>query len=116
MQVNLRLSLQGRPRSNGQDGPSSPSAFAVFPGVSGNIAANALNTTCCGDQVTISNPAPFAGGADSQLVHVVTQADLDRVKNTLYAQLRGQVLHQLQKKLTTNDVEAVQPTYITKDE
>ena len=114
IQVKLTQSVQVPPRSDGQDGTISASAVAVFPGVSGNIAANALNTTCCGDQVTISNPAPFTGGADSQLVHVVTQADLDRVKNTLYAQLRGQVLHQLQKQLATNEVEAVQPTYITK--
>lgn len=114
VQVKLTQSVQVPPRSDGQDGTISAPAVAVFPGVTGNIPANALNTTCCGGQVNISNPAPFTGGVDPQLMHVVTQADLDGVKNTLYAQLRGQVLRQLQKQLATNEVEAVQPTYSSK--
>ena len=114
LQVKLTQSVQVPPRSDGQDGTVSASAVAVFPGVTGNIAANALNTTCCNGQVIVSNPTPFTGGVDPRLVHVVTQADLDGVKNALYVQLRGQALQQLQKGLAISEVVAAQPVYATR--
>jgi hypothetical protein len=64
--------------------------------------------------VTVTNPQPFAGGVDPRLVHVVTQADLDGVRNALYQQLQRQALQQLQKQLVANEVEAAQPNYVSK--
>jgi len=87
---------------------------AVFPGVSGNIPANTLDTTCCNDQVVVSNPDPFAGGVDPRVVHVVTQADLDGVSNELHTQLQQRALQQLQKQFAANEVQDAQPTYVTK--
>src|SRR5713226_3398600 len=114
VQVKLTQSVEVPPRYGGQDVTVTAPAQAVFPGVTGNISANALLTTCCNDQVTVSNPEPFTGGVDPQVVHSVSQADLDRVRNALYAQLQQLAGQQLQKKFAANEVEAVQPTYATK--
>ena len=69
---------------------------------------------CCNNQLTVSNPQPFSGGVDSHIVHVITQADIDSVKNVLFAQLQKQALVKLQKHFAANEVEAGQPTYITR--
>jgi len=114
VQVKLTQSVEVPPRYGGQDVTVTAPAQAVFPGVTGNISANALLTTCCNDQVTVSNPEPFTGGVDPQVVHSVSQADLDGVRNALYAQLQQLAGQQLQKKFAANEVEAVQPTYATK--
>jgi serine/threonine protein kinase len=114
VEVKLTQSIVVPPRNEGQDGAISDSAVAVFPGVTGNIAANALNTTCCNNQLTVSNPQPFSGGVDPHVVRIVTQSDIDSVKNALFAQLQKQALAQLQKQFAANEVEAGQPTYITR--
>ncbi len=114
VQVKLTQSVEVPPRYGEQDVTVTAPAQAVFPGVTGNISANALDTTCCNNQVTVSNPQPFTGGVDPQVVHSVSQADLDGVRNALYAQLQQLAGQQLQKKFAANEVEAVQPTYITK--
>ncbi len=114
VQVKLTQPVVVPPRSDGKDGSVSAPAVAVLPGAAGNIAANVLNTSCCDGNVTVSNQQPFSGGVDSRLVHVVSQADLDAVRNALVAQLRQQVLPQLQKLIATNEVEAAQPIYTTK--
>jgi len=114
VEVKLRQSVMVPPRNEGQDGSISASAVAVFPGVTGNIAANALNTMCCGDHLTVSNPQSFSGGVDPHDVRIVTQVDIDSVRNTLVAQLRRQALQQLQKQIAANEAEAGQPTYVTR--
>ncbi len=114
VEVKLTQSIVVPARNEGQDGTISAPAVAVFPGVTGNIAANALNTRCCNNQLRISNPQPFSGGVDPHVVHIVTQADLDGVRNTLLAQLQKQALLLLQKQFAANEVEAGQPTYITR--
>jgi len=113
-QIKLTQSVVVPPRTGGQDGMVSASAVAVVTGTAGNIAANALNTTCCGGQVTVSNPEPFTGGVDPHIVHIVTQADLDGVRSALFAQLQRQALLQLQRQFAANEVEAAQPSYVTK--
>ena len=113
VQVRLTQSVNVPPRNNGQDGTAYASAAAVLPGAAGNISADALNTTCCDNQVTVTNPGPFTGGVNPRVVHVVTQADLDGVRNALSAQLRLQVLHQLQKQIATSEVAAAPPVYVT---
>ena len=100
VEVKLAQSIVVPPRKEGQDGTISASAVAVFPGETGNIAANALNTMCCNNQLTVSNPQPFSGGVDPHVVHIVTQADIDSVRNALLAQLQRQALSQLQKQFS----------------
>ncbi len=114
VEVKLTKSIVVPPRNEGQDGTISSSAVAVYPGVTGNIAANALNTICCNNRLIVSNPQPFSGGVDPHVVHIVTQADIDSVRNSLLAQLQRQALLQLQKQFAANEVEAGQPTYITR--
>ena len=113
VEVELTQSVKVPPRSGGRDGTVSASAVAVFAGVTGNIAANALNTTCCRAQVTVSNPQPFSGGVDPRVVHIVSQADLDGVTNALIGQLQQQALQQLQQQFATNEVEGAQPILAT---
>ncbi len=114
VEVKLMQSVEVPPRSGGHDGTVSALAVAVFAGVTGNIAPNALSTTCCNTQVSVSNPAPFTGGVDPRVVRIVTQADLDSVKNALIVQLQRQALQQLQKQFATNEVEVAQPIYVTR--
>jgi serine/threonine protein kinase len=113
VEVELTQSVKVPPRSGGRDGTVSASAVAVFAGVTGNITANALNTTCCRAQVTVSNPQPFSGGVDPRVVHIVSQADLDGVTNALIGQLQQQALQQLQQQFATNEVEGTQPILAT---
>lgn len=113
VEVKLTQSVQVPPRGGGLDGTVSAPAVAVFAGVTGNIAANTLNTTCCGARVTVSNQEPFTGGVDPYVVHIVTQADLDGVSNALIVPLQQQALQQLQKQFATNEVEVAQPILAT---
>ncbi len=114
VEVKLTQSVVVPSRSEGQDGTISASAVAVFPGVRGNIAVNDLNTMCCGNRIAVSNPQAFSGGVDPHVLHVVTQADIDGVRNALVAQLQIQALQQLQKQIAVNEVEPEQPTYVTR--
>lgn len=114
VEIKLMQSVKVPPRSGGHDGTVSALAVAVFPGVTGNIAPNALNTTCCNAQLIVSNPNPFTGGVDPRVVRIVTQADLDSVKNALIVQLERQALQQVQKQFVTNEVEVAQPIYATR--
>jgi serine/threonine protein kinase len=114
VEVKLTQSIVVPRRNEGQDGTISAQAVAVFPGATGNIDANALNTVCCNEQLTVSNPQPFSGGVDPRVVHIVAQSDIDGVRNTLVAQLQRQALMELQKQLATNEVEVGRPTFITK--
>jgi serine/threonine protein kinase len=114
VEVKLTQSIVVPPRNEGQDGTITAQAVAVFPGATGNIDANALNTVCCNEQLTVSNPQPFSGGVDPRVVHIVAQSDIDGVRNTLVAQLQRQALLELQKQFATNEVEAGRPTFITK--
>jgi serine/threonine protein kinase len=93
------------------DGSVSASAIAVNPGLAGNIPSQALATLCCHAGVIVSNPQPFSGGVDARLVHVVAQADLDRVRDALSQGLQQQATLQLQKQLQVNEVIASKPAY-----
>ena len=115
VEVTLAQPIVVPPRKGEQDGTISVSAVAVFPGETGNIPANALNTICCNNQLTISNPQPFSGGVDPHVVHIVTQADYRWCeKRSAYTTSEIRHLSQLQRQFGTNEVEAGQPTYIYK--
>jgi hypothetical protein len=98
-------------RHDDKDGKSSASAQAVNAGAAGNIAAHALDGTCCNNGVAVSNPTAFSGGTDSHLVHIVTQADVDNAQISLTTKLQSQVVQQLQKRLGNAEVMAGAPTY-----
>lgn len=111
VRVQTTQTVQIPPHHDGEDGKNSTSAQAVNPGTAGNIPAHALDGTCCNNGVSATNPAPFSGGTDAQMVHAVTQADIDSAKNTLAAKLQSQVARQLQKKLGGDEIIAGQPKY-----
>src|SRR6266700_3488400 len=110
IEVRLTESVNVPPLHGRQKGTASGHAAAVSAGVDGNIPASALDTTCC-DGLSVSNPQPFTGGVDAHLVHVVAQADLDNVRDTLSSGLQQQALQHLHKQLETNEVLAGAPAY-----
>lgn len=95
---------------DGQNGIVTAPAIAVAPGAAGNIAAFALNTKFSA-QIAIQNPNAFSGGADAQVVHIVVQADIDRVLTDLRTKLTQQVGQQLQNQLAPDEVMAGKPSY-----
>jgi hypothetical protein len=113
IQVMLTQSVTVPPMSNGTNGTIFASAVASVPGTTGNIAANALNTTCCESQVTVSNPQPFTGGVDPHAVHIVIQADLDGVRNALSQGLQREALQKIQGQIAANEVAIASPAFTT---
>lgn len=109
VQVMLSQSVTIPPRSDGVDGTASAPAIAVTPGANGNLPAGAINTGCCNGQITVSNPQPFSGGVDSQVQHVVTQADLDSVRDALLPGLQKQAIQRIQSQMTSGEVQAGPP-------
>ena len=114
VQVMLTQSVNIPPRKDGVDGTVSASAVAAVAGAVGNIAAGALSTTCCSDQVVVSNPQPFAGGADPRTAHLVAQADLDNARGTLTPGLEKLALQKIQSQLALNEVKATLPAFVVK--
>jgi serine/threonine protein kinase len=114
IEVKILQTVLVPPGIEGQDGTITAPAMAVLPGVSGNIAANAFDTQCCNDQLIVRNPQPFSGGVDPHFVHIVTQSDIDSVRNALYAQLQKQAKAQLQQQIANNEAEAGQPIYTSR--
>jgi serine/threonine protein kinase len=114
VQVVLTQSVNIPPRKDGVDGTVSASAVAAVPGAVGNIAARTLSTTCCSDQVVVSNPQPFTGGADPHTAHIVAQADLDNARGTLTPGLEKLALQKIQGQLALNEVKATLPAFAVK--
>ena len=114
VQVMLTQSVSIPPRKDGVDGTVSAPAVAAVPGAVGNIAAGALSTTCCSDQVVVSNPQPFSGGADPHTAHIVAQADLDNTRATLTPGLEKLALQKIQSQLALNEVKAMLPAFLVK--
>jgi hypothetical protein len=100
------------PHHAGEDGKSSVPTQAINPGAAGNIPAHALDGTCCKNGISVTNPAPFSGGTDTQMLHTLSQTDVESAKNMLIAKLQPQLALQLQKKLSNDDIMAVQPMYV----
>jgi len=111
VRVQTTQTVEVPPRSDGQDGKGSAPAQAVHPGTSGNIAAHAVDGTCCSNGVTVTNPNPFVGGTDAKTVRAVAQADIDNAKNALTTRLQSQVAQQFRKQLSSDEIMAGQPTY-----
>lgn len=112
VQVMLTQAVTIPPRSDGSDGTASVPAVAVVSGSAGNLPAGAINTGCCNGQVTVSNPQPFSGGSDSQVVHIVSQSDLDSVRNALLPGLQKQALQHIQSQMARGEAQAGQPRIV----
>ncbi|HKV57606.1 MAG TPA: hypothetical protein VJO32_04970, partial [Ktedonobacteraceae bacterium] len=67
--------------------------------------------TCCNNQVVVSNPQAFSGGADLRTVHIVAQTDLDGASNALIPGLEKQALQKIQSQVAANEVKAVPPSF-----
>lgn len=64
-------------------------AIAVNVGTKGDIAAGAINQTCCSSNssIKVANLAAFSGGQDPQTYTVVKQSDIDGFANPFKASL-----------------------------
>jgi serine/threonine protein kinase len=112
VQVVLAQAVTVPPRQEGADGTISAPAVASAPGVAGNIAAGALATTCCNNQVVVSNSQAFSGGTDPHTVHVVAQADLNSARDALTAVLEKQALQKIQQQIAASEVKAGSPAFV----
>jgi hypothetical protein len=113
VQVVLTQPVTIPPRKEGADGTIFASAMAAAPGVAGNIAAGALATTCCNNQVVVSNSQAFTGGTDPHTVHIVAQADLNNARDALTPGLEKQALQKIQRQMAVNEVKAALPAFVT---
>ena len=84
---------------------ASANVTAVKPGVAGNVGAGQITTIELPDNaqdvascLTVTNPNPLTGGADEKKQNQVSQADLDKAKDQLTQQLKGQVHDELAKQ------------------
>ncbi len=111
VQVVLAQAVTIPPRQDGADGTISAPALAAAPGAAGNIAAGALATTCCNNQVVVSNSQAFSGGTDPHTVHIVAQADLNSAQNALTPGLEKQALQKIQRQLAASEVKAGSPVF-----
>src|SRR6266487_3754753 len=105
--------VQIPPRDAQQGNQVGVAVIAVASGVSGNIAPFALNGPCCANGITARNSAAFSGGANPQVVRVISQTDLDGVQSALLATLQQQISEQLQKQVGSNEASVGKPHYTT---
>jgi serine/threonine protein kinase len=85
-------------------GMATVSAHAVNVGVSGDIPAGDLNSTCCGSgMVYVGNAAGFTGGKDPQQATTVQQSDIDGAANALEAANTPDPQQVLQGQVHTNE-------------
>ena len=113
VQVVLTQPVTIPPRKDGADGTIFSSAMAATPGVAGNIASGALTTTCCNNQVVVSNSQAFSGGIDPHTVHIVAQADLNTARDALIPGLEKQALQKIQGQMAANEVKTASPAFVT---
>ncbi len=103
--------IQIPPRESAQGNRLSVAAIAVASGISGNIPPFTLNGPCCANGITARNTAAFSGGIDPQVIHVISQPDLDGVQNALLSGLQQQIGKQLQKQIRSNEASVGKPNY-----
>jgi serine/threonine protein kinase len=112
--IKLMQSVNVPGKQDGQDGIATAPAIAVNPGKVGNIVPLALNTKFTppnsASQITAQNPDAFRGGADTQIIHIVTQADIDGLLTNLRNKLTQEAEQQLKSQLVPDEVMATKPT------
>lgn len=113
VQVVLTQPVTIPPRKESTDGTIFAPAMAATPGVAGNIAVGALATTCCNNQVLVSNSQAFSGGTDPHTAHIVAQADLNTARDALTPGLERQALQKIQRQMAANEVKTALPALVT---
>ncbi len=113
IRIQLTQAVPVPPRQNGQIGKATAPALALDAGVSGNIAVNTFNGPCCGAGIVAKNVVAFAGGVDTQVLHLVTQGDIDNAQNALLSKLQQQVVQKLQHQVPADETTAGEPVYDT---
>ena len=111
VQIVLAQDVTIPPRQDGTDGTITASAVSAAPGAAGNISAGALATTCCNNQVVVSNSQAFSGGTDPRTIHVVAQADLNSASNALTPGVEKQALQKIQGQIGASEVKAGPPVF-----
>src|SRR5579863_6757668 len=111
VQIMLAQDVTIPPRQDGTDGTITAPAVAAAPGAAGNIASGALATTCCNNQVVVSNSQAFSDGTDPRTVRVVAQADLNSASNTLTPGLEKQALQKIQGQIGASEVKVGSPVF-----
>ncbi len=111
-QIVLKQPITIPPRKDGTDGTIFAPAIAAAPGVAGNIAVDALTTTCCNNQVVVSNSQAFSGGTDPHTVHTVARADLNTARDALTSGLEKQALKIIQGQMAASEVKAALPAFV----
>ncbi|HEY4034089.1 MAG TPA: hypothetical protein VGL94_09025, partial [Ktedonobacteraceae bacterium] len=89
-------------------------AHATAAGVNGNMAASAINETCCasGGFITVVNSA-FTGGQDEKDYTFLQQSDVDGFVNQLKLTLSQQALNGLKGQIKPNEQLAGDPQCAT---
>jgi serine/threonine protein kinase len=113
VQIVLTQPVTIPPRNEGADGTIFAPAIATNPGVAGNIAAGALTTTCCNNQVMVSNSQAFSGGTNPRTARIVAQADLNAARDALIPGLEKQALQKIQGQMAANEVKTASPALVT---
>lgn len=111
VQVVLAQAVTIPPRQDGVDGTISAPALAAAAGAAGNIGAGALASTCCNNQVVVSNSQAFTGGTNPRTAHIVTQADLNSAQNALTPGLEKETLQKIQRQFAASEVRAGSPVF-----
>jgi serine/threonine protein kinase len=109
LQIRLAQDTQVPPHRNGHDGHTDVPAIVTTAGAAGNIPAHTIDGNCCNNGIQASNQNAFSGGSDGQIMHVVTQADLDNASHALTTKLQQQIIRQ--QHLLANEALAGNPLF-----
>ncbi len=77
-------------------GTISVTAYSVIAGTVGNIAANDIDTACCGSSILVQNLYAFSGGLDEKDVPVLTKTDISNGTQALISQVSTAIDNQAQ--------------------
>jgi len=90
----------GNPPSYGQ---VSVSAYAMSPGLRGNIPAYDINQACCATSVLVKNLQPFTGGQNERDFTTVSQQDIHKISTPLKAAVTQSMHGALQGQLKPDE-------------
>jgi VCBS repeat-containing protein len=90
----------GNPPSYGQ---VSVSAYAISPGLRGNIPAYDINRACCATSVLAKNIQPFTGGQNERDFSIVSQQDIQKISTPLKAAVTQSMQGALQGQLKPSE-------------
>lgn len=86
------------------EGQASVSAHAIISGTEGNIAAFAMDGSCCKENIFVKNLTAFTGGMDARDFQAVAQSDIETTVANIEPELMKNVTHQASKLLSSDDI------------